>query len=245
MKPHKKVPETNAIFENVASAKRAAEANPKALRLSIDSKAKVAIGNLSRGGKARTQAALKADDHDHYREATLVPFGILDVKQDQLSLYFGQSAETSDFIVDCVESWWQTNRAEHPSIDELVIELDNGPAVNSRRTQFIKRMVQFAQASQLKVRLIYYPPYHSKYNPIERCWAALENYWKGTILGSVEAALRWAANMKWKGFTPIVELVETVYQKGIKLSADELTPFSEQWQRAEALPKWDITIVPI
>jgi transposase len=95
------------------------------------------------------------------------------------------------------------------------------------------------------VRLIYYPPYHSKYNPIERCWAALENYWRGTILGSVEKALKWAANMKWKGFTPIVELVETVYQKGIKLSADELTPFSEQWQRAEALPKWDITIVPI
>jgi predicted peroxiredoxin len=60
----------------------------------------------------------------------------------------------------------------------------------------------------------------------------------------VEEALRWAANMKWKGFTPIVELVETVYQKGVKLFADELAPFSEQWQRAEALPKWDITIVP-
>jgi hypothetical protein len=53
----------------------------------------------------------------------------------------------------------------------------------------------------------------------------------------VEEALRWAANMKWKGFTPIVELVETVYQKGVKLFADELAPFSEQWQRAEALPK--------
>lgn len=244
MKPHKKVPETDAIFENVAAAKQAAEANPKALRLSLDSKAKVAIGNLSRGGKTRTQAALKADDHDHYRKATLVPFGILDVKHDKLSIYFGQSAETSDFIVDCVESWWQTNKAEHPSIDELVIELDNGPALNSRRTQFIKRMVQFAQTSQLKVRLIYYPPYHSKYNPIERCWAALENYWRGTILNSVEEALRWAANMKWKGFTPIVELVETVYQKGVKLSAAELAPFSEQWQRSEALPKWDITIVP-
>jgi hypothetical protein len=90
VKPHKKVPETDAIFENVASAKFSTEANPKALRLSIDSKAKVAIGNLSRGGKARTLEALQADDHDHYRGATLVPFGILNVQSEQLSIYFGQ-----------------------------------------------------------------------------------------------------------------------------------------------------------
>jgi hypothetical protein len=244
VKPHKKVPETDAIFENVASAKFSTEANPKALRLSIDSKAKVAIGNLSRGGKARTLEALQADDHDHYREATLVPFGILDVQSDQLSIYFGQSAETSDFIVDCLADWWQTNQAAHPLTDELVIELDNGPALSSHRTQFIKRMVQFAQATQLKVRLIYYPPYHSKYNPIERCPAALENYWRGTILSSVEVALRWASNMKWKGVTPIVKLVEAIYPKGVMVSAAELAPFSEQWQRSETLPKWDITIVP-
>ena len=50
--------------------------------------------------------------------------------------------------------------------------------------------------------------------------------------------------MKWNGFTPIVELVETVYPKGVKLSSDELKPFSEQWQRSETLPKWDVTIVP-
>ncbi len=51
--------------------------------------------------------------------------------------------------------------------------------------------------------------------------------------------------MKWNGFTPIVELVETVYPKGVKLSADELKPFSEQWLRSETLPKWDVTIVPV
>ncbi len=51
--------------------------------------------------------------------------------------------------------------------------------------------------------------------------------------------------MKWNGFTPIVELVETVYPKGVKLSAAELKPFAEQWLRSETLPKWDITIVPI
>jgi hypothetical protein len=97
----------------------------------------------------------------------------------------------------------------------------------------------------LKIRLLYYPPYHSKYNAIERCWAALENYWNGAILDSVEAALQWASNMKWQGFTPIVELVETVYPKGVKPAEDELTSYLEQWQRSETLPKWDVTIVPV
>ncbi len=112
------MPETEAIFENVAQAHQAAAAEPKVLRLSIDSKAKVSIGNLSRDGKARVLEPIKADDHDHYRQATLVPFGILDVAGDQLSIYFGQSAETSDFIVDCLQTWWQRHQSDYPDIEE-------------------------------------------------------------------------------------------------------------------------------
>ena len=84
----------------MARANQAADRDPKVLRLSIDSKAKVKIGNLSRGGKSRTLNAQQADDHDDHWEAVLVPFGILDVADSQLWIYFGQSAETSDFIVD-------------------------------------------------------------------------------------------------------------------------------------------------
>ena len=51
--------------------------------------------------------------------------------------------------------------------------------------------------------------------------------------------------MTWNGFAPIVELVETTYQKGIKVAKDELEPFEQQWQRSETLPKWDVTIVPM
>lgn len=87
--------------------------------------------------------------------------------------------------------------------------------------------------------------YHSKYNLIERCWAALENYWNGAILDSVEAAAHWAANMTLKGIAPIVHLVETTYEKGIKVLSRELEQYQPQWQRSETLPKWDITIVPV
>lgn len=173
--------------------------NPKSLRVSIDSKAKVKIGNLSRGGKARTLEPKMADDHDTQWNATLVPFGILNMHSDQLSIYLGQSSETSDFIVDCLTLWWDENQHQYPELDEWVIDLDGGAATRSNRTQFIKRMVTLSQSIGVKIRLIYYPPYHSKYNPIERCWAVLENYWNGAILDSVEAALQWTANMTWKG----------------------------------------------
>ena len=214
------------------------------MRVSIDSKAKVKIGNLSRGGKARTIEAKKADDHDTQWQATLLPFGILNTGNDQLSIYMGQSAETSDFIVDCLTAWWQENYPQNSQFDEWVINLDGGAATRSNRTQFIKRMVELSQSIGVKIRLIYYPPYHSKYNQIERCWATLENYWNGTILDSVEAALKWASNMTWKGINPIVHLVENTYEKGVKVLSDELKQYQPFWQRSETLPKWDITIIP-
>jgi len=105
-------------------------------------------------------------------------------------------------------------------------------------------MVEFAQTTGLKIRLIYYPPYHSKYNQIERCWAALENYWNGAILDSVEAAVQWASNMTWKSIKLIVHLVTKTYETGVKVLADALEPYKVFWQRSENLPKWDITIVP-
>lgn len=242
----KKIPETDAIFENVFAANQAADQNPATLRLSMDSKAKVKIGNLSRDGKDRRLEPLQADDHDSEWLAVLVPFGILNTETDQLSIYFGQSAETSDFIVDCLNRWWHDHQAEYSYLNELLIDLDGGAATRSDRTQFIKRMVEFSQMTQLKIHLVYYPPYHSKYNPIERCWSALENYWNGTVLDSIKTAISWAANMTWKGIAPIVHLLDRHYDKGIKVPPAELEesylPF---WQRSATLPKWDITINPI
>ena len=241
-KPLKKIPETDAIFENVFRENQASDDNLKSLRLSIDTKAKVKIGNLSRGGKARTLEAKKADDHDTEWQTILVRFGILNTQSNQLSIYLGQSAETSDFIVDCLTAWWHDNQHHYHNLDEWVIDLDGGAATRSDRTQFIKRMVELSKAINLKIRLVYYPPYHSKYNPIERCWAALENYWNGAILDSVEAAVQWASNMTWQGIAPIVRRVQATYEKGIKVLPETLEQFLPLWQRSETLPKWDVTI---
>jgi Rhodopirellula transposase DDE domain len=214
------------------------------LRLSIDTKAKVKVGNLSRNGKDRSLEARKADDQDTEWQSVLVPFGILNLDNDQLSIYFSQSAETSDFIVDCLAWWWEDNQVDYSEVEEWVINLDSGSATRSDRTQFIKRRVELAQTIKLPIRLIYYPPYHSKYNAIERCWAALENYWNGAILDSVEATIKWASHMSWKAAAPVVYLVEDIYEKGVKVLAEELESDRPFWEQSETLPKWDITILP-
>src|SRR5512142_1693052 len=87
-------------------------------------------------------------------------------------LVFG-SRDTSDAWVDALKWWWLQVRGGLRHVKRLVIYLDNGPKNSGRRTQFLKRMVQFADWSGLEIRLVYYPPYHSKYTQRVRFWHKL------------------------------------------------------------------------
>ena len=244
-KPVKKIKEVDEIFENVWKANRESDENPESLRISVDAKAKVNIGEFSRNGKSRDRVAKKAGDHDMNPEMKLVPYGILDVLSGMLSIFFGASFETSDFIVDCLEMWWGKNRIAYPHIKELVINLDNGPNSASGRTQFIRRMTEFSDKTGLQIRLVYYPPYHSKYNPIERCWGILEEHWNGEVLDSISKAVNWACTMTWKGIKPTVKLVKKLYEKGIQLTKKEMKPYKNRIEYSNTLPKWDVLIKPV
>ena len=243
-KPIKKIAETDAIFENFNEANRQADEDPETLRISIDAKAKVNIGDFSRGGKSREKEPEEALDHDMNPEIKMVPFGVFEPTTNHMSIVFSTSIETSDFVVDSMELWWDENKERHANIRTLVINLDNGPHVNSHRTQFIKRMIEFADKTGLKIRLIYYPPYHSKYNSIERGWGVLEMHWNGTLLSSVDKAIRWAETMTWNSVHPVVYLIDKVYQKGVKLTKEAMKICEERITRLGNLPKWDVTIEP-
>lgn len=228
----------------MARVHRESEHDEECLRVSLDTKAKVKVGEFSRGGKSRGQEATKAWDHDTQAAAILVPLGILEVTCAQLSIIFGTSRETSDFIVDGLQVWWDQRKALYPQIRKLQVDLDNGPNVSSHRTQFVKRIVEFVDNNRLVVELAYYPPYHSKYNPIERCWGRLEEHWNGTLLGTRETVLRWAETMIWKGASPIVRLLDQCYQNGVRLTKKTFRPFEERLQRSTTLPKWSVVIQP-
>ncbi len=186
------------------------------LRISIDAKATVNVGPFARGGKSRVPTV--AVDHDFHPAARVTPVGIVLPTLDELFLYGITSKVTSDCLADCVERWWERVRLRFAHITTLVINLDNGPENHSRRTQFMQRMVMFAQRTGLTIRLAYYPPYHSKYNPIERCWGILETHWNGAVLDSIDAVIQFAATMTWKGTHPVVELITTTYKTGVKLT---------------------------
>jgi hypothetical protein len=151
----------------------------------MDCKATVPIGECSRGGLTRGEH--KACDHDLGCKEKDIPCGIVDEASGQRSLSFGSSYKTSDFIVAALASWWHTLDAqEQKDTTSIQINMDNGPESSGRRTPFLYRMVQFVDAIGKPVQLVYDPPYHSTYNPIERCWGILELHWNGTQLIDVD-----------------------------------------------------------
>ena len=107
-KPLKKTKGTDAIFANVKEVREQARNEPETLEISMDTKAKVGLGDYARGGKTRTAAngeVAKGWDHDPPAKVKLVPFGIMMRVTRALMLLFG-SHETSDAWVDALQMWW-------------------------------------------------------------------------------------------------------------------------------------------
>lgn len=174
----------------------------------------------------------------------LVPFGILEVKQKQGNVVYGHSRETSDFIVDALEHWWRYRKKHYPHITTLQIDLDNGPEIESHRTQFIKRMVEFSDKYQLKIELVYYPPYHSKYNSVEHFWGVLETHWSGALLTDWETVREWTKSMRWSGVSPNVYTLDKEYERGVTLTKRELKPYTQRLKRTPGIEKWSAVIEP-
>ena len=240
VKPIKKIEETDAIFENLHKVHTDATQNLNTVRISIDAKNRVKLGAFSRNGYSRilTQSL----DHD-FSDEYITPFGILDLNTDKVNLIFSESKVTADFIVDSIETFWLENYYTSDK-NTLIINADNGPENNSRRSQFIKRITEFSLIYNVKVILAYYPPYHSKYNPVERVWGVLENHWNGSILDSKETCLRFAKTMTWKGSNPIISLNKKIYETGVKTSQKTLNTLEECLNRDSKIGKWFLTIHP-
>jgi len=240
-KPLKKIPETDAIFDEVHRVNAEAKQTDDCLRISLDTKASVKIGDFSRGGKSRQPQ--KAADHDFETNNALTPFGILLPESGESHLWFSEGKITADFMVDRIAEKipkWQKKR----QFTELVINADNGPENSGRRTQWLKRLIDLADEHQITVKLSYYPPYHSKYNPVERLWGILENHWRGELLESVEKTLGLARTMTYKGINPTVRKVTRLYNSGISVAKNAMRNVEERLERKEGLESWFITISP-
>ena len=239
--PHKKIAETDAIFAQVHKTNEEADKNPKEIRISIDAKAKMNIGNFSRGG--RNRVLTKAEDHDLGVKTKLTPFGFYLPQYDDLYLFFTKSYASSDFIVDRLEEIWPEIQEKY-GVDTLTINADNGMENSSSRTQFIKRLVEFAGRSKITIKLAYYPPYHSKYNPVERVWGIYENHIQGDIMDSVQTTINFAETIRYNGKNPSVKLIDQVYRTGVKIVKKAMEKYNKFVERMPTLKKWSLTIIP-
>lgn len=220
-----------------------ASGDDSVLRISIDGKAAVKVGLFSRNGKSRT--IVHAADHDFKPDAKMTPFGVYLPDHGELFLYMSNSKVTSDFIVDCLEHFWETIRNRFPKVTTLLINSDNGPETHSRRTQLMNRLTAFADQEQITIQLAYYPPYHSKYNPVERVWGGLEQHWNGSLLDSIDTVLAFARTFTWRSMQPTVTHVSRIYDTGVKLSQKAMAQLEKRFDRLDDLEKWFVTISPI
>jgi hypothetical protein len=238
----KKLPETDAIFEQLAQLNPAADATQ--LRISWDAKAPLQLGFFSRGGVNRV--VVKALDHDfHGPTPKVTPFGLYLPQYKELYLYFTQSTVTSDFIVDCLVDFWSSVRDRFPTVKTLVINQDNGPENHTRRTQFMQRLTAFVDHFHLAIQLACYPPYHSKYNPVERVWGFLEQHWNGALLDSLETVLAFARSFLFRAVEPVVQFVSQTYHSGVKLTQKQMQLLEQRFQRLDGLEKWFVLISPV
>lgn len=112
------------------------------------------------------------------------------------------------------------------------------------RRPFLKRRTEFADWSGLEIRLVYYPPYHSQYNPIERCWSSLPKKWNGVLWTCLSVVLDFARRMSGKGRAPEVQHLDGRYAPGVTAPNAEMKELNQRLSRSAALSKYDITIKP-
>ncbi len=235
----KKTAETDAVFEQVHKVNKLSDETEGVLRLSADCKATIKVGPFSRGGYSRQGA--KACDHDFAPEKELKLFGIYLPVHYESFLYFTEGNITADFMTDMPENLWPEIR-ERFNPHTLTINADNGSENSSVRTQFIRRLVEFSRKHGIGIESAYYPPYHSKYNPIERLWGISENHRNGELLDNTDKILGLARTMTYKGKNPVVHFIKDVYKTGVKLTEKIMQTYESLIHRLPGLEKWFVSV---
>jgi hypothetical protein len=211
----KSVPQRNAQFENIAILRAVYEllGNPV---LSMDTKKKEALGNLYRDGHLYTQTVLETYDHDFpsYAEGRIIPHGIYDLRHQRAYIHLGTSHDTSAFACDSLRVWWYSEgRERYPTATSILILCDGGGSNNARHYLFKRDVQLLADEIGVEIRIAHYPPYCSKYNPIEhRVFPHVTRACQGVIFTSIALVKDLMAKTTTKtGLTVRVQIIDKLY----------------------------------
>jgi len=246
-KTMKSVAHRDEQFRNIQAqvAEFKAQGNPI---ISFDTKKKEALGNFYRAGHLYTREELHAFDHDFntFADGVIIPHGIYDILQNIGYIHIGTSKDTSQFACDCFRSWWlQFGQILYPHATSILVLCDGGGSNGSRHYIFKEDLQQLADELGIEIRIAHYPPYCSKYNPIEhRLFSHVTRACQGVLFTSVKLVKELIEKTKTsKGLKVFVKVIETIYQTGRKVAVD----FKQTMRIVfdDFLPAWNYRAIPI
>ena len=239
-------PQRDQQFQNIARLRREYEDAGHPI-LSIDTKKKELLGNFYREGKLYTQQTLRTLDHDFPSAAqgVIIPHGLYDVQRNHGHLNLGLSHDTSQFACDSARRWWQRyGQPYYPQAKSWLWLCDGGGSNASNRYVFKAALQALANRIGLEIRVAHYPPYESKYNPIEhRLFPHLTRACQGVVFISVELVKELMERTRTKtGLWVTVDIIKQAYATGEKAPHG----FKEQMTIAfdDVLPKWNYRAIP-
>jgi Rhodopirellula transposase DDE domain len=244
-------PDRDGQFQTISRLKGEYLDSPNPI-LSMDLKSRERLGNFFRDGMLYTRQTIRVFDHDldEFAEGIVLPHGLYDLKLNHGYIHLGTSHGTSEFACDCVKDWWNRfGSTLYPQATSLLLLCDGGgcnPADNDRYQQHLFRaeLQRLANDLELEIRLAHYPPYASKFNPIEhRLFPHLTRVCKGVILhhvGLVAELMRKATTRT--GLMVEVDILDKVYELGRKVA--ETAKNAVRLVRDDILPRWNYRILP-
>jgi hypothetical protein len=236
----------NAQFEKIAQLKQDYLAGGKPV-ISIDTKKKEMLGNFYREGVTDALEPTVVNDHDFssYSQGKVIPHGIYDLGRNEAALHLNTSHDTSELACESIELWWCEQGLKHyPYADELLVLCDGGGSNSASHYIFKEDLQALSNRLHLMIRLAHYPPYCSKYNPIEhRVFPHVTRACQGVPLETVKTAKYYMEKAgTTTGLNIAVRIIDKVFETGRKYTADFKETMTIQFD--DYLPKWNYTAVP-
>lgn len=215
--------------------------------LSIDTKKKERLGDLDRGGTPLCNEAPPVFDHDYayLSDGKIVPAGIYDMKENTGFLSIGTNYETAEFIGDNLIWWWENwGINQYPDATYLLIFCDCGGANGYRHYAFKKKLLEVAKYIGIKIQVAHYPPYCSKWNPIEhRLFSQVHRASAGCIFTSYSQVKRIYEGTSTKtGLNIHVRITNKLYYIGLKIGEKDLD--KNRILTHSKLPQFNYTLLP-
>ena len=190
--------------------------------LSIDTKKRELMGLFYRDGRLFSTQTMRVYDHDFpsFAEGHVIPHGLYDLKRNRGYINLGISYDTSEFACDSIFQWWTAEgHAAWPQAKSLLLLCDGGGSNSAAQYLFKQDLQRLANRMDLEIRVAHYPPYTSKYNPIEhRLFPHVTRACQGIIFRTVEQVQHYMAKAKTRtGLSVAVNILDKIYDKGRKV----------------------------